>query len=193
MKRAVILHGTGAAPDSNWFGWLRAVLEKREYRVLLPNLPGNQAPDRTVYNDFLFNQDWDYSDNLIIGHSSGAVSILNFLMDARAPKIDTGVLVGAWAGSLASGSDIEDVRFNRLFPKEGFDFDAIGKKANRLLFVHAEDDPYCPVDQARWLAQETNSEIVLVPRGQHFSVGLDPNYAEFPRLIEILEERKIVI
>jgi predicted alpha/beta hydrolase family esterase len=96
MKRAVILHGTNASPEKNWFPWLKKYLEQRGYQVWVPLLPNNDVPNRFTYNDFLFNSDWDFTDNLVIGHSSGAVSVLNLISDNRCPKISTAVMVGVW-------------------------------------------------------------------------------------------------
>ena len=190
MKRAVILHGTDGSPSANWFPWLKQQLEQRDYAVLVPDLPQNHTPNRQTYNDFLLEQDWDFADNLIVGHSSGAVSILNLLMDDRFPTIKCGVLVGAWAHM--EETDLDWEQFKDLFPPNGFDFAAIKKKCEKLLLVHAENDPYCPVKQAHWLAEQTNSELVLVPGGQHFSFALNPKYKEFPKLVEILDERHLL-
>ena len=44
MKNAIILHGTGGTPDSFWFPWLKQELEKREYKVWVPQLPNTEDP-----------------------------------------------------------------------------------------------------------------------------------------------------
>ncbi|HSW36846.1 MAG TPA: alpha/beta hydrolase [Candidatus Saccharimonadales bacterium] len=186
MKRAVILHGTDGSPEGNWLPWLKAGLENRGYEVWVPNLPNNHAPNRKVYNDFLFNSEWDFKDNLVIGHSSGAVSILNLLEDSRCPRIKTGVLVGAWARM--DETDLDREQFRDLFPQNGFDFEAIKSKTGKLLFLHGDDDPYCPLEQAKWLAEHTGSEIIVIPGGQH----LGSNYPKFPELINALEERNLL-
>lgn len=186
MKRAVILHGTGNNPSGNWFPWLKSQLENKGYSVWVPDLPGNETPNRQIYNDYLFSQNWDFSDNIIIGHSSGAVSVLNIIEDERCPKIKTGVLVGAW-----SQSDKQS-NFGNLFPQNGFNFPLIKQKAQKLLFIHGDNDPLCPLEQAKWLAEKTESEIVIVPGGQHFSMNIDPIYSTFPKLIEILSQKSLI-
>ncbi|MDX1765713.1 MAG: alpha/beta hydrolase [Candidatus Saccharimonadales bacterium] len=190
MKRAVILHGTAGNPDGHWKKWLRHQLEERGYEVMAPLLPGSHSPNRHVYNDFLLKQDWDYEDNLIIGHSSGAVSILNILEDDRFPKIKTAVLIGAW-NSLKI-KDYEEDRFINLFPEDGFKYDRIKPKAETILFIHGDNDPWCPLEQAQGLAQNLESEIVVIPGGQHFVSHRDPKYKEFPELIQILEDRNLI-
>ena len=190
MKRAVILHGTDGSPEENWFPWLKTQLEKIGYKVQVPLLPNNHTPNRNTYNDFLLSSGWDFTDNLIVGHSSGAVSILNLLMDKRTPKIETGVLVGAW--SHMEETDLDREQFKDLFPSEGFDFKAINQKADSFVFVHGDDDPYCPLDQAKWLAKQTKSPIIVIQGGEHFTVNLNPKYAEFPELTEILKQQKLL-
>ncbi len=203
MKRAVLLHGTGGSPAENWLPWLKQQLESKGYKVWAPLLPENDKPNSSRYNDFLLNSDWDFTDNLVIGHSSGAVSILNLLADERCPSIATGVLVGAWArldeADLTEGiqqvfGDAQAIyeRFKALFPAEGFDFARIRQKAHTFLFVHSDNDPYCPLEQAEWLAEQTGGEVAMVPGGQHFSASIDPSFTEFPSLIEILGARGLL-
>lgn len=186
MKKAVILHGTDGTPAENWFPWLKNELEARGYEVWVPLLPNNHTPNREVYNDFLLSGKWDFTDNLIIGHSSGAVSILNLLMDERCPHINTGVLAGAW--SHMEETDLDREQFKDLFPLDGFDFDLIKQKTDRLLFLHGEDDPLCPLDQAKWLASQAASDIITLPKGGHLSQSF--GFTELPQLIEALERRR---
>jgi uncharacterized protein len=183
LKRAVILHGTDGAPEHNWFPWLKTELERRSYEVWVPPLPNNHTPNRREYNDFVLGNDWNFTDNLIIGHSSGAVSVLNLLMDERFPVIKTGVLVGAW--SHMEETDLDREQFKDLFPSGGFNFNLIKQKAQYFLFVHGNDDPICPLDQAKWLVEQTNGDIVLVPDGGHLTARA--GFTELPQLIEALQ------
>ena len=190
MRRAVILHGTGGSPDSNWLPWLKTELEKRGYEVWVPHLPGNKTPDRRVYNDFLFSKGWDFTDNLLIGHSSGAVSILNLLADERCPRVRTSVLVGVWTdtgkANLNHGGLTRE-RFKNLIPADGFDTEAIRRKSDNWLVIHGENDPYCPLEQAERLAGQMKGDVIVVPGGGHLthSSGFD----ELPQLLEALENR----
>ena len=134
MKRAVILHGTNGSPEGNWFPWLKTELEQRDYDVWVPALPGNDRPNRETYNNFLFDASWDFTDNLVIGHSSGAVSVLNLLADERCPAIRAAIMVSAWHDSekatLRYGGLSPEI-FKNLFPQTGFDFSVIQKKVNK--------------------------------------------------------------
>jgi uncharacterized protein len=190
MKRAVILHGTDGSPQANWFPWLKQKLEEQGYEVWVPELPNNHTPNRQVYNDFLFNCDWDLSDNIIIGHSSGAVEVLNLLTDDRCPHIRLGVMAGVWA--TMDGADKERMQsvgldpeqFRDTFPPKGFDFERIRSKADRLAFLHGDNDPYCPLEQAKWLAEQLQSPLTVVSNGHH----LGARFTELPEVLKIIEE-----
>ncbi len=181
MKRAVILHGTDANPQANWFPWLKHKLEAVGYEVWVPLLPNNHKPNRETYNDFLLTADWDFTDNLVVGHSSGAVAVLNLLMDDRCPHINIGIMVSAWARGVPNNWD-DPSQFNYLFPEDGFDFETIKAKARKLAFIHGDADPYCDIEQAQWLAEQTKSALVTVPAGDHLGV----NYPEISQLWDVI-------
>lgn len=188
MNRAVILHGTDGSPDENWFPWLKSELEKIGYEVWVPHLPNNHTPNRHKYNDFLLSESWDFTNSLVIGHSSGAVSILNMLEDDRFPKIDTAILVGAWARM--ESTDLDREQFKDLFPEPNFDFNKIKSKAKKFIFVHSDDDPYCPIDQARYLSKELSGQFNEFKGMQHFGRKQNPRFNKFPELLEIIQKDK---
>lgn len=188
MRKAVILHGTNGSPHENWFPWLKKELKAKGYQVWVPDLPGKNRPNGQIYNDFLLNADWDFTHNLVIGHSSGAVSVLNLLMDGRFPKIKTAVMVSAWHDSAKATlryGGLSSELFKDLFPKEGFDFDLINQKTDNALFVHSDNDPYCPLDQAEWLAKQMKCDLVTIHDGDH----LGSKFPEFPQLTYELGKR----
>lgn len=44
MKNAIILMGAGENQESFWLPWLKRELEKKDYKVWLPQLPDNDNP-----------------------------------------------------------------------------------------------------------------------------------------------------
>lgn len=183
MKNALILHGTEGHSKENWFDWLKTELENNGYKVWVPDLPGADKPNIQRYNKFLFeNKDWSFNkDTIIIGHSSGAVAILG-LLQALPEKItvDTCYLVGAFKDNLNWDA------LNDLF-LEPFDFELIKKKAKKFVFIHSDNDPYCPLEHAQYLSSKLDGELIVLPGQFHFSIGsAGEKYKEFPLLLDLI-------
>jgi predicted alpha/beta hydrolase family esterase len=186
MKQALLLHGTDGSPELIWIPWLKAKLEAKGYHVWAPLLPENHTPNRETYGKFLLeNSEYDLTDAILIGHSSGAVEVLNLLDDARTPHVKLAVMVSAWAGGRPNGYAAANTQFENLFPEAGFDFAKMREKAGAISFLHSDNDPYCPLEQAQFLAEQLSAPITIVPGGGH----LGKQYAELPELWKLIEPR----
>lgn len=183
MRKAFILHGTDGHPESNWFMWLKDKLENAGYEVQVPLLPDNHTPNRKTYNDYLFGLGYDLTNSLLIGHSSGAVSVLNLLEDERCPSIDKAVLVGVWY--TCEGTVLNPEQFKKLFPKNGFNFELIRSKVNSTLIIHGDDDPYCPLDQAKLIAEKLKSKVSIIKGGGHLGSTRNPDFPELKELLNL--------
>ncbi|OGL34721.1 hypothetical protein A3F65_03435 [Candidatus Saccharibacteria bacterium RIFCSPHIGHO2_12_FULL_47_16b] len=180
--KALILHGTGSSSQNGWFPYVKLELEKLGYEVYVPDLPGADAPNIERYNKFLLGSNWDFGDNLIVGHSSGSVAILGLLQTLpKNVKVSTAILVGTFRGNLG--------REDLLGVDVKFDFEKIKNKAEKFIVVHSDNDPYCPLDGAKWIAEQLQAEFILLPGQQHFSSHIDPKYKRFPKLIEIIKQK----
>ncbi len=182
MKNALILHGTGSSSQGNWFPWLKTELKKKGWRVWSPDLPGADAPNIKKYNEFIFkNKEWKFnSDSFIIGHSSGAVAILGLLQ--HLPKdivVNTCILVGSFKDNLGEKS------LDGLF-EEKFDFEKIKKHAKKFIFIHSDNDPYCPLEHAQYLSKQLGGELIVKKGQGHFNLEKGSEYKEFPLLLEII-------
>ncbi|HUP26577.1 MAG TPA: alpha/beta hydrolase [Candidatus Limnocylindrales bacterium] len=191
MKRAVILHSYGQTSEGHWYPWLKRKLQNRGYHVWSPNMPTPDKPNARAVTDFLLaNKDWDFNDNVIIGHSWGAVQILHLLQNLPADmRVRAAVPVSVYSQVLAEEPDWEQLK--GLF-EEPFEFAKIKAAAHKFLFVHGDDDPWCDPKQAEYLAGQVRGELVFIKGGQHFSTSLDPAYTRFPALIELLETRGLI-
>lgn len=183
MKKAVILHNTDGSPDAGWFPWAKQQLEAGGYEVWVPLLPNNHTPSAQEYSRFLLESGWDFTNNVVIGHSSGAVHVLNMLMDDRFPPLDLGIAISAWHTNREPYTSPE--QFKKLFPINGYDYDKMKTKTNELVFIHGAKDPYCSLEQAQELAKWCNSELVIVPNGKHFGRLIK----ELPALTDVLKSR----
>jgi predicted alpha/beta hydrolase family esterase len=125
---------------------------------------------------------WEFNDDtLIVGHSSGAVAILG-LLEALPDdtRVGTCILVASFMNDLGW----ENLR--ELFMKP-FDFERIRTKARKFIFVHSDNDPYCPLEQAEYLCEKVGGELVIIPGQGHFSAEASPEYVRFPALLDIIQ------
>ncbi|MES2970719.1 MAG: alpha/beta fold hydrolase [Patescibacteria group bacterium] len=192
MKRAVILHCFQGTSASHWYPWLKQQLENYGYEVWAPDMPHNHQPNARETTDFLLaNKEWDFNDNLLIGHSWGAVQAMHLLQNLpHTQQVKTAVLVSAFTSELPD-------KFEWSHPLAGlfnepFDYGVIKSKARKLLFIHGDNDSVCDPKRAEWLAQQVGGEYTEVPGGKHFSTSGDPSYSEFPALIKILKDRDLL-
>jgi predicted alpha/beta hydrolase family esterase len=191
MKRVALLHGTDGNTNVQWYPWLRKQLEANGYSIYGPDLPENHTPNRFLYDKFLQESGWDFKDNLVIGHSSGATTVLNLLQQDWFPKVKTIVLLGTFLNEdLLAGVDwYEPGQFDNLFP-DSFDVEKIKRKASNIYFVHGDNDPYCDYDDAKRLCDKLGGKFIAIKNGHH--LGDTSGLVELPQLISALEQDSVL-
>ncbi len=181
MNNAIILHGTLGSPEGNWFRWLEAQLKGQGMQVWLPQLPNAQQPSLKEWANFV-QQNAPFAINehtLIVGHSSGAILALILAQQNQTP-------IGAVAAvSVFYDNSLKWEPNNRLFDVP-FDWQKIQQNAQKLLFVHSDNDPYVPLSQAEYVAKNCKATLVTVPGQGHFNLEQSSRYKEFPKLQELL-------
>lgn len=187
MRTAIILHGTLGSPDGNWFQWLKKELEKRGVTVWLPQLPQAEQPSLREWLQFVKEQCpfLINEETLIIGHSSGAILAL-VVAENNMEKI--GAIIDV---SVFHDNSLRWQPNDRLFDVQ-FNWAAIHQGVNELLFIHSDNDPYVPLNQAEYVATNTDGEMIVIPGEGHFNLERSAKYKQFPKLLEILEERRFV-
>ena len=184
MKTALILHGTSATPNDNWFPWLKERLEKNGYQVFVPQLPEAEHPNISRYTKYLLSpkKGFTFEENkILIGHSSGAVAVLGLLQSLPVgARLGNCYMVSAFKQSLGWES-LKDL-FN-----PPFDYSKIKGKAKKLIFIHGDKDPFCPLAETQELAAKLNGEMHVIPDKKHFSISTDGSqYKQFPYLLDLI-------
>lgn len=117
----------------------------------------------------------------MIGHSSGAVAILGLL---EALPTDNAVqacyLVGSFKNDLGWDS------LKQLFVKP-FDFEKIKSMSRLWYFLHSDNDPYCPLEHAKYLHNKIGGDLIILSGQKHFSVGTaGEQYRQCPYLYHLI-------
>ncbi|HEU5187175.1 MAG TPA: alpha/beta fold hydrolase [Candidatus Saccharimonadales bacterium] len=187
MNTAIILHGTLGSPDGNWFQWLKTELEQKGFTVWLPQLPNPEQPSLRKWARFVRdNCPFAISEKtLIVGHSSGAILALMLAQNNLDP---VGAVVGV---SVFHDNSLKWEPNNKLFD-EPFDWNAIRAGAKKLLLVHSDNDPYVPLPQAQFVANNCNAELVVIPAQGHFNLEQSVEYKKFPKLVETMKNKGIL-
>ena len=183
MKTAIILHGTLGSPDSNWFQWLKKELEQRNFDVWLPQLPDSSQPSLKKWAQFVTeNCPFEINaETLIIGHSSGAILAL-VLAEQNTEKLGAIVAV-----SVFHDNSLQWEPNDKLFDVQ-FDWTTIQEGVNKLIFIHSDNDPYVPLEQAEYVAHKTGGDLLIIPNQGHFNLEYKKEYERFPELLAIIEK-----
>ncbi len=152
-------------------------------QVWLPQLPHPEQPSLRQNADFVHaNCPFTINrDTLIVGHSSGAGLALILAQQNNGP---IGSVV---AVSVFHDNSLKWEANNSLFDVD-FDWQKIHDNAQKLLFIHSNNDPYVPLDQAQYVADHCKAEMLVIPRQGHFNLAQSSDYRQFPKLMEILTE-----
>jgi predicted alpha/beta hydrolase family esterase len=176
----ILLHGKSGNSQSSWLPWLKNELEEQGHTVWVPNLPNADKPNAKIWKDYILANAPFACDKetVVIGHSAGAVTALYLI---QYTPLRGGIFVAAFENDLG-WPELSDLFFKPL------NFTIIKANSSKLLFMHSDDDPHCPLEGAKHLAQELEAKLVVLPGMKHFSLSTDPRFTELPEILPLIQE-----
>lgn len=181
MKRVILLHGNGDAHGTDqWFPYIKSALEKMGVDCEAPDLPDNRLARSKHWFPYFENILKIRSDDIVIGHSSGALAILKY---TETHKIGASVLVGAYHTDLGYEDERTSGYFDTLW-----NWDKIRTNQEWTAIFASTDDPYIPITEPRFIRDHLVSEYFEFTDEGHF--GEEKNLKrEFPELLEFLKNK----
>ncbi|MDG0842447.1 alpha/beta hydrolase [Staphylococcus equorum] len=138
MKNMFIVHGYQAHTHSHWFQWLANKMKASDYEVEVIYLPDSNHPDIDRWHTALHNSMTHKlnSETLIVAHSLGVVSVLNYLSQlSQCPYIKGLFLVSGFNETLENLPELDyyinqtDVQLDRINAQHivtiGSDYDSV--------------------------------------------------------------------
>lgn len=185
--KLVLLHGTGAGPEWNWFRSVEQTYTNPPYsgKVWIPQLPNAGHPSGTEWANFVIeNAPFELDDQtVVVGHSAGGVAAL-----IVAQLVDRPLRATVAVATPPNNEFLQWEANDRLFDQP-FDYEAIRRGAGYLAFIHSDNDSLCPMEQTKQLCEALDAEWILLPGKGHFSEEQGPQNKNFPELIDIINER----
>ncbi len=166
MKTAYIFHDAFCDPNTDWYPWMRTILEQQGYFVVAPKFPtpAGQSYDswKAVIKSYLDKFD---NETIFIGHGIGGTFALRILEESSI-QIHGLFLVASYTEALGHvGYD----RVNETFIKHKFDWQKIKNNVLTIKLFAGESDPFVPGDLTNNLATSLETEINTIPQGGHIN------------------------
>jgi predicted alpha/beta hydrolase family esterase len=177
--RVVVLHGALGGPDTNWFPWLRRLLEADGIDVVCPRFP---TPDGQSLSAWLDAYDravnsLPFAPTVLVGHSLGAAFALRLIERAVEPV--AGVFLAAGFVGALGLPDYDTI--NHSFFATAFDWPAIRRRKGRVVRCWAgENDPYVPLSRLQDMAIRLAAPLEIVAGGGHLTG--ESGFTTFPQM-----------
>lgn len=179
MKNYIILHGSFGSKDGNWFPWLKKELEKKNYKVEVPQMPvgiGNQnyenwskELDRLSINE----------NTTIIAHSIAPVFVCKYLINNKL-KVEKLIFVCGFNNYLGIDSDFDAVNEPMFIDN----LEDIKKYCDNIVCFYSDNDPYVKFDVEKLFADTITSEQFIIKNGGH--INAESGYTKFEELLKCI-------
>lgn len=181
QKHVIIVHGWDAAPESNWFPWLKSELEKLGHRVSVPAMPEPAQPEVGAWVRCLEQAAGRVDPSIyFVGHSLGCITIAHFLQQLPEDAAAGGcVFVAGFSGNIQNPA-------TRNFYEKPLDAARVRSHSGPVTAVFSKDDPRVPLERAREFARQLEAKEVLLDGFGHF-VG-SRGVTRLPVVLETLQE-----
>jgi len=183
MKKVFIIHGWDGNPDEAWLKWLRLELEKRDVKVVAPQMPNAEAPEIGEWVSFLENLvGTPDEETFFVGHSIGCQTILRYLETIHPQKVGGAVLIAGWF-HLINLEDAESEAIAKPWIETPMDFEKIKSVTGNIRVILSDNDEWVPISEKEIFEEKLNAEVLVKHLG-HFTE--DDGVAELPEVLEYM-------
>jgi len=181
--KVLIIHGIGGRAGIHWQKWLHDESGKLGHSVIMPALPGADHPNRQIWLGTIIRAvgDAKLSELVIVGHSLGVTTAIDFVEQANGP---IKALVSVSGFIYDYGAEL-----NSYFLKlKSVDFDKVRRNLSQSFVLFSDNDPYVPQKALNEVALQLDVSPIIIPDGGHLNA--EAGFTTFPKLLEIIQSLK---
>lgn len=179
VVKAIIVHGNGDSKcTDHWIPYVKEQLASLGIQALAPQFPDTELARKSIWVPYIKNELQADEETIIIGHSSGAILAMYL---AQKMELLGSVLVGTYHTTLGMESEQASGYFDTLW-----DWEAMKKNQQWIIQFASTDDPWIPIEEARYVHQMLGTEYYEFHDQGH--LGTDVNKQTFPELVEAVKK-----
>jgi len=178
--KVIVLHGNGnSTPHDNWIPYIKRELENLGIACITPQMPDAPLSRSKYWLPKLKDELYAEENTILVGHSTGALAAMRY---AEQNKILGSVLIGAMHTDL----DIENEKLSGYFDTS-WNWEAQRKNQQWSVVFASQDDPWIPIQEARFVHEQLHAEYHEFTDQGHF--GGDYYKPEFPELFAVVQRK----
>lgn len=180
LAKVILVHGnSGGNATSLWLPSVKKELELAGIPTTARTMPGNIIGREKKWLPFLRDVLGADEQSIIVGHSTGAIAAMRY---AENYPILGSVLVAAYHSDLNSRIEKMSGYFNRPW-----EWDKIRANQEWVIQFASTDDPWIPIEEARYIYKQLNTDYHESSDQGHF--GGDYYKEEFPELVTAIIQK----
>ena len=170
MRTIYIIHGWTGTPQNDWLPWLKKELEKRDWKVVVPEMPNTDAPVIGERVNHLQNVVKELNkDVFFIGHSIGCQAIMRYLLTKDEAKVG-GLVCVAGFFTLQNLESKEEERIAKPWLEIPIDFNRVKKAIKNIVAIFSDNDPWVPFDEnTNLFKKRLDAKVIKLHNKGHFS------------------------
>ena len=170
QKRVFIIHSWGGSPDEPLYKWLKSELEKRGFKVVVPEIPEPEKPKIEVWvsklEEIIGTPD---KYTMLVGHSIGCQAILRYLEKLQpAAKVGGVVLIAPWL-TLSNLESDEERQVAAPWLNTPIKETDVTKHTPKITAIFSDSDPHVPSENVEFFKKKFNAEIIVEHDMGHFT------------------------
>ncbi len=173
-KHALILHAWHNLPGDHWYPWLKGELEKKGYRVDIPELPTMNTDLPDLAKQLAVAEVYITDATVVIGHSLGSLLAMRL---AEANTYKTMILLAGWDFNELTAE-------HRLFWKTPMNHEAIQKHVREIYCISSDNDPYITAITNEDMSKRLGGKSILVRGAGHFTA--DFGVTNIPEILSLV-------
>lgn len=172
MQTAYIVHGWDGSPKEPMLMWLKTMLIKRGYAVVVPEMPDPATPRIAPWVETLQERVRSGEETVLVAHSIGCQAALRFLEGMpQGSGIADLVLIAPWLtlSEQKMQEEGEAVReIARPWMETPINLAKVKQHARHITAIFSDNDPYVPLAQKDIFEKELGATIVVEHERGHF-------------------------
>ena len=169
MKRVFIIHGWGGCPEEGWFPWLKKELEKRGFKVLIPQMPNAENPKIENWVPFLGKLVGKADEEtFFVGHSIGCQAIMRYFETLpKNVKVGGVVFVAGWFNLIGLGG--EEKLIAKPWIETPISLAKVILHMKKFVAIFSDNDPFVPFSDSEIFREKLGAKIIVEKEKEHFS------------------------